>query len=142
VVEADNAFSRSAAQLSIVGYVIGLGDRQPSNVLIDRISGRVVHIDSGDCFERAEVVPFRLTRMMVRARRRRHRRELQVYVREYGNVLRENRQVLEMVLLRFVHAPLVDPNEVGEDGDRVVPVAPRPMSKVPTGSVVATGSFT
>jgi FKBP12-rapamycin complex-associated protein len=39
--------------------------------MLDRISGRVVHIDFGDCFEitshRAkfpEIIPFRLTRML------------------------------------------------------------------------------
>lgn len=50
---------------------LGLGDRHPSNLMLHRISGRVVHIDFGDCFEitatRAkfpELVPFRLTRML------------------------------------------------------------------------------
>jgi phosphatidylinositol kinase/protein kinase (PI-3 family) len=69
-----NTFAISTGVTSIVGYVIGLGDRHPSNLLVDKFSGSVVHIDFGDCFERAatrqllpEVVPFRLTRMMVRA---------------------------------------------------------------------------
>ena len=60
--------------MSIVGYVLGLGDRHPSNLMIDRDSGKVVHIDFGDCFEVAsrrekfpEKVPFRLTRMLVNA---------------------------------------------------------------------------
>jgi hypothetical protein len=30
--------------MSMVGYVLGLGDRHPSNLLIDRISGSVVHV--------------------------------------------------------------------------------------------------
>ena len=57
--------------MSIVGYILGLGDRHPSNLLLDRGNGRVVHIDFGDCFEIAmhreknpERVPFRLTRML------------------------------------------------------------------------------
>lgn len=29
----------------------GLGDRHPSNLMLERASGRVVHIDFGDCFE-------------------------------------------------------------------------------------------
>lgn len=42
--------------------------------MVDRVTGRVVHIDFGDCFEVAmqrdkfpEKVPFRLTRMLVSA---------------------------------------------------------------------------
>jgi FKBP12-rapamycin complex-associated protein len=64
-------FLMSLATTSMVGYILGLGDRHPSNLMIDRISGRVVHIDFGDCFEIAsqrvkfpEIIPFRLTRMI------------------------------------------------------------------------------
>ena len=60
--------------MSMVGYVLGLGDRHPSNLMLDRKSGKVLHIDFGDCFEVAmqrekfpEKVPFRLTRMLVKA---------------------------------------------------------------------------
>ena len=60
--------------MSIVGYILGLGDRHPSNLMLERASGRVLHIDFGDCFEVAlhrekypENVPFRLTRMLVNA---------------------------------------------------------------------------
>jgi hypothetical protein len=70
-VERRNNFTKSMAVMSMVGYILGLGDRHPSNLMLDRISGRVVHIDFGDCFEitsnRAkfpEIVPFRLTRML------------------------------------------------------------------------------
>lgn len=44
-------FSRSLAVMSMVGYVLGLGDRHPSNLLLDRNSGKILHIDFGDCFE-------------------------------------------------------------------------------------------
>ena len=61
--------------MSMVGYVLGLGDRHPSNLMLDRKSGKVLHIDFGDCFEVAmqrekfpERVPFRLTRMLVSPR--------------------------------------------------------------------------
>ena len=39
--------------MSIAGYILGLGDRHPSNLMLDRYSGKVVHIDFGDCFEEA-----------------------------------------------------------------------------------------
>ena len=67
-------FTRSLAVMSIVGYMLGLGDRHLANLLIQRKAGTVVHIDFGDCFEVAmhraqlpERVPFRLTRMILRA---------------------------------------------------------------------------
>lgn len=67
-------YTKSLAATSIVGYILGLGDRHPSNLMLHRSSGRIVHIDFGDCFEVAmnrskypETVPFRLTRMLVNA---------------------------------------------------------------------------
>lgn len=64
-------YTRSLGVMSMVGYILGLGDRHPSNLLLDRTTGKVVHIDFGDCFEVAmhrekypERVPFRLTRML------------------------------------------------------------------------------
>jgi FKBP12-rapamycin complex-associated protein len=37
--------------MSMVGYILGLGDRHPSNIMLQRYSGNIVHIDFGDCFE-------------------------------------------------------------------------------------------
>ena len=36
---------------SMVGYILGLGDRHPSNLMLDRLSGTIMHVDFGDCFE-------------------------------------------------------------------------------------------
>lgn len=44
-------YIRSCAVMSIVGYILGLGDRHPSNLMIDRYTGKLLHIDFGDCFE-------------------------------------------------------------------------------------------
>ena len=66
------SFSKTTGLMSIVGYIIGLGDRHPLNIMIQRSTGKVIHVDFGDCFEVtrervqfAETVPFRLTRMMI-----------------------------------------------------------------------------
>lgn len=44
-------YTRSHAVMCMVGHVLGLGDRHPSNIMLDRFSGKLVHIDFGDCFE-------------------------------------------------------------------------------------------
>lgn len=55
----------------MAGYIIGLGDRHLSNILINRSTAEVVHIDLGIAFEQGrllntpELVPFRLTRDVV-----------------------------------------------------------------------------
>lgn len=65
------AYTRSTAAISILGHVLGLGDRHGHNILLDAKSGEVVHIDLGIAFEMGrvlkipEVVPFRLTRDIV-----------------------------------------------------------------------------
>lgn len=45
------AYSRSTAATSILGHVLGLGDRHGHNILLDEKSGEVVHIDLGVAFE-------------------------------------------------------------------------------------------
>jgi FKBP12-rapamycin complex-associated protein len=109
-------YTRSLAVMSMVGYLLGLGDRHPSNLMIDRYSGKVLHIDFGDCFEASmhrekfpERVPFRLTRMLVKA--------MEVSGIE-GNfigtcqrvitVLRSNKDSVLAMLEAFVHDPLIN----------------------------------
>jgi serine/threonine-protein kinase mTOR len=102
--------------MSMVGYILGLGDRHPSNLMLNRVTGKILHIDFGDCFEVAmirekfpEKIPFRLTRMLCNA--------MEVSGIE-GNfrytcervmeVMRENKQSLMAVLEAFVHDPLLN----------------------------------
>ncbi|KAI8322743.1 hypothetical protein GQ54DRAFT_141261 [Martensiomyces pterosporus] len=108
-------YTRSVAVMSIAGYLLGLGDRHPSNIMMHAWTGKVVHIDFGDCFELAvhrekfpEKVPFRLTRMIIMP--------MEVSTIEGSfkftanhtmRVLRANRDSLMAVLEAFVFDPLV-----------------------------------
>ncbi|KAL7421428.1 phosphatidylinositol kinase-related protein kinase tor1 [Cryptotrichosporon argae] len=114
--ERRTTYTRSLALTSMVGYILGLGDRHPSNLLLDQITGKVVHIDFGDCFEVAmqrdkfpEKVPFRLTRMLI------HAMEVCGITGTFSRscevsmeVLRENRESLMAVLEAFVYDPLIN----------------------------------
>ena len=109
-------YTRSLAVNSMVGHILGLGDRHPSNVLLERQTGKVVHIDFGDCFEVAmlrekfpEKVPFRLTRMLT------HAMEVSGIQGSFKNtceismrVLRDNKESLMAVLEAFVYDPLIN----------------------------------
>lgn len=44
-------YSRSVATTSIIGHVVGLGDRHVSNILMDEARGELVHIDLGIAFD-------------------------------------------------------------------------------------------
>lgn len=113
--ERRTTFTRSLAVMSMVGYILGLGDRHPSNLMLDKLSGRVLHIDFGDCFEVAmnrekfpEKVPFRLTRMLVKAM------EVAGIEGSYRStcektmgVLRDSRDSLVAMLEAFVYDPLI-----------------------------------
>ncbi|CAM6085267.1 unnamed protein product [Calypogeia fissa] len=65
------AYTRSVATSSMVGYIVGLGDRHSLNILLDQATAEVVHIDLGVAFEQGlmlktpERIPFRLTRDVV-----------------------------------------------------------------------------
>ncbi|KAK6466084.1 phosphatidylinositol kinase [Scheffersomyces coipomensis] len=64
-------YTRGIATTSIVGYILGLGDRHCNNILLDKTTGEPIHIDLGVSFDQGrrlpipETVPFRLTRDIV-----------------------------------------------------------------------------
>ncbi|KAH2932960.1 hypothetical protein KXW45_005312 [Aspergillus fumigatus] len=66
-------YTRSCAVMSMVGYVLGLGDRHGENILFEEGTGGVIHVDfnclfdKGLTFEKPELVPFRLTQNMIDA---------------------------------------------------------------------------
>lgn len=108
-------YIRSLGVMSMVGYILGLGDRHPSNLMLDRITGKIIHIDFGDCFEVAqhrekypERVPFRLTRMLTFAMEVSNiEGSFRTICENVMRVLRENKESLMAVLEAFIHDPLL-----------------------------------
>ena len=102
--------------MSMVGYVLGLGDRHPSNLMLDQLSGKIIHIDFGDCFEVAmtrekfpEKIPFRLTRMLINAM------EVtgidgtyRMTCESVMSLIRRNKDSLMAMLEAFVYDPLLN----------------------------------
>jgi len=43
---------RTAAVMSIVGFILGLGDRHGENILLDSKTGEVVHVDFNCLFNK------------------------------------------------------------------------------------------
>ncbi|KAJ2263202.1 Serine/threonine-protein kinase tel1 [Coemansia sp. RSA 376] len=64
-------YIRSAAVSSIAGWVLGIGDRHLQNILVDKATAELVHIDLGIAFDMGkllpipELIPFRLTREVI-----------------------------------------------------------------------------
>lgn len=108
-------YTRSCAVMSIVGHVLGLGDRHGENVLLQEGNGGTFHVDfnclfdKGLTFEKPELVPFRLTHNMVDAMGPsgiegpfRTAAEL-TYTQ-----LRQHQDTLITILETFVHDPTAD----------------------------------
>ncbi|KAL5332264.1 hypothetical protein BJX70DRAFT_393110 [Aspergillus crustosus] len=108
-------YTRSCAVMSMVGYVLGLGDRHGENILFEEGTGGILHVDfnclfdKGLTFDKPELVPFRLTQNMVDA------------FGAYGyngpfrktcelslDLLRQNEDALMTILETFLHDPTTD----------------------------------
>ncbi|RWS05005.1 hypothetical protein B4U79_11546 [Dinothrombium tinctorium] len=109
------AYVRSCAVMSIVGYIIGLGDRHLENILINIVYGNLVHVDFNVLFDKGralaypEVVPFRLTHNMIDAMGATgyegpFRKTCEATLR----VMREQSDALMSVLKPFVYDPLLE----------------------------------
>ncbi|KAI0650476.1 hypothetical protein C8Q79DRAFT_901502 [Trametes meyenii] len=109
------AYSRTSAVMSMVGYILGLGDRHCENILLDTGCGDAIHVDfdclfeKGQALETPEIVPFRLTQNIVdgfgvTGVEGVFRIACEVTLR----LLRENKDCLMNVLDAFVHDPLVE----------------------------------
>ncbi|KAM7253507.1 hypothetical protein ACFE04_021661 [Oxalis oulophora] len=108
-------YSGSVAAMSMVGHMMGLGDRHLDNILVDFCNGDVVHIDYNVCFDKGqrlkvpEIVPFRLTQVMESALgltgvEGTFRANCEAVL----GILRKNKDIVLMLLEVFVWDPLVE----------------------------------
>ncbi|KAJ4479010.1 hypothetical protein J3R30DRAFT_3881305 [Lentinula aciculospora] len=108
-------YARTAAVMSMVGFILGLGDRHCENILLDQNTGDLIHVDFNCLFEKGktletpERVPFRLTQNLVDALgvtgvEGVFRTACEVTMQ----LLRDNKDSLMSVLDAFVHDPLVE----------------------------------
>ncbi|PYH97770.1 hypothetical protein BO71DRAFT_346316, partial [Aspergillus ellipticus CBS 707.79] len=108
-------YTRSCAVMSMVGYVLGLGDRHGENILFEEGTGGVLHVDfnclfdMGLTFDKPELVPFRLTQNMVDAfgaygYNGPFRKTCEISL----GLLRHDQDALMTILETFLHDPTAD----------------------------------
>ncbi|KAK0737526.1 hypothetical protein B0T21DRAFT_450641 [Apiosordaria backusii] len=108
-------YTRSCAVMSMVGTILGLGDRHGENVLLEEGNGGIFHVDfnclfdKGRTFTQPECVPFRLTHNMQHAMGIyryegpfRHCSELTL------RILRQQEETLMSILEAFIYDPTLD----------------------------------
>ncbi|CAL1541344.1 unnamed protein product [Lymnaea stagnalis] len=117
------SYARSTAVMSMIGYIIGLGDRHLDNVLVDLATGEVVHIDYNVCFEKGkglrvpERVPFRMTANIETALGLTGvEGTFRVSSEHVMKTMRKGRESLLTLLEAFVYDPLVDWTTGGDGG--------------------------
>eukprot|EP00698_Gefionella_okellyi_P014990 TRINITY_DN4193_c0_g1_i1.p1 TRINITY_DN4193_c0_g1~~TRINITY_DN4193_c0_g1_i1.p1 ORF type:complete len:1800 (-),score=472.86 TRINITY_DN4193_c0_g1_i1:48-5345(-) len=108
-------YAHTTAVMSVIGAMVGLGDRHMENILFDSTDGAAVHVDFSCLFWKGlelrepELVPFRLTSNMidglgVTGQEGVYRTVCEIVMGE----LRSNREMLLSVLDTFIHDPLVE----------------------------------
>ena len=109
-------FNKTCAVTSIVGYIIGIGDRHLNNIMISLTDGGLVHIDFADCFEVDQIrensperVPFRLTRNLIEAFGPCGvNGTFRSTCEETLALIRENREMIYNILEVFIISPIQD----------------------------------
>ncbi|PFH56755.1 hypothetical protein XA68_16038 [Ophiocordyceps unilateralis] len=118
-------YTRTCAVMSMVGTMLGLGDRHGENVTLEEDNGGVFHVDfnclfdKGLTFQKPERVPFRLTHNMVAA--------MGVYGYEGPfrksseltlSMLRQQEETLMAILEAFIYDPTLDLQKEKRNGKR------------------------
>ena len=111
-----NKFITSYAVSSAASYILGIGDRHLSNLLIDTKSGQVIYIDFGMAFGHStvnlqvpELMPIRLTRQILKLIAPLEERGLfEASMVHTMRALRENNDLLMCILDVFIKEPSID----------------------------------
>jgi serine/threonine-protein kinase SMG1 len=113
--------------MSMVGHILGLGDRHLDNILMDLCTGDIVHIDYNICFDKGkrlkipEIVPFRLTQIMEAALGLSGiEGTFRASCEAVMTALQRNKDVILMLLEVFVWEPLMDWTRGGNAEDEAV----------------------
>ncbi|XP_065865824.1 serine/threonine-protein kinase ATR isoform X2 [Euphorbia lathyris] len=109
------AYAHTTSVWSMVGHIVGLGDRHGENILFDSTTGDCVHVDFSCLFDKGlqldkpELVPFRLTQNMIDGLGITGYEGIFLRVCEITlSLLRTHRETLMSVLETFIHDPLVE----------------------------------
>ncbi|SGZ51130.1 CIC11C00000001106 [Sungouiella intermedia] len=112
---ARKGYTTTAAVMSIVGYVVGLGDRHCENILFFKKNGKALHIDFDCLFDKGatlptpEIVPFRLTQNMVDAMGITGiEGTFRITCEVTAQLVRENEASLMNILETLIYDPLLD----------------------------------
>lgn len=108
-------YVRTAAVMSVCGYVLGLGDRHCENILMAGTNGDCIHVDFNCLFNKGEtlgvpeIVPFRLTHNMTEAMgplgyEGIYRKTCECSLK----ILRDYKEPLITILKTFIYDPLVE----------------------------------
>ncbi|AQK67235.1 Serine/threonine-protein kinase ATR [Zea mays] len=133
------AYAHTTAVWSMVGHIVGLGDRHGENILFDSTTGDCVHVDFSCLFDRGllldkpEVVPFRLTQNMIDGLGITGYEGVFLKVCEITlSVLRTHKETLMTVLETFIHDPLVEWTKVNKSsgGEVQNPHAQRAITNI------------
>lgn len=108
-------YTRSLAVMSIVGYLIGVGDRHLDNIMLNINTGMIMHIDFDCIFEKGkklgvpEIVPFRLTPNLIEAMGAlKYEGSFRKSCELTMSIIRDNENILMNFLESFIHDPLMD----------------------------------
>ncbi|PRP86009.1 serine/threonine-protein kinase ATR-like [Planoprotostelium fungivorum] len=121
--QARNSFTKSCAVMSMIGYILGLGDRHSENIMLDANNGDCVHVDfnclfyKGLTFAEPETVPFRLTNNMLDVMGILGYKGIFVNIcRQSLSLIRQHRETLLSVLETFIYDPLQELKEKKNKG--------------------------
>lgn len=123
--QAKLTYIHSVSVWSMIGYIVGLGDRHAENILFQEKTGACLHVDFACLFDKAktleipEIVPFRLTQNIVDAMGvLKTKGPFSLTCQYTMELMKTKKNKILSVLQTFVHDPLLEwknSNETGEN---------------------------